>query len=115
MSTGTTFSDLLIGPGVNPWTLVYIAVGSATFGMFCHWMKIHYKDKRKIRLFEYFFVHNLRSTAIAFVTMLASLFAAFGPLDYSHVTVYEIFTQAFSLGYATDSIFNSFESELKPI
>ena len=115
MTTGTTFSDLLIGPGVSPYTLVIIAIASATFGMFCHWIKIHFKDKRRIRVFEYFFVHNLQATCIAFFTMLATLFAAFGPLDYTHVTVYEIFTQAFSLGYASDSIFNTTEVETVPL
>lgn len=107
MTTATTFGDLILNKGLPPMVLLTIAVVTAAVGMFSHWLKKFYKDKTGVSAFEYFFVNNWKATAIAFASMLGTLFATFAPLDYTSITVYQVLTQAFSIGYASDSVFNS--------
>lgn len=103
----TTFGDLLLGTGASPWSLVSLALLAATFGMFFHWVKIVFKDKRiDLSFFRYFFVENRKATYTAFTGMLAGLFASFAPLDYTTISAYQVLTQAFAIGYAADNVFN---------
>lgn len=103
----TTFGDLAFGGQKDPYMLIGIAVVAATVGMFSHWVKLRYKDKENTNLLEYFFVDNLKATLIAFASMLGGLAATFGPLDYTTISVYQVLTQAFTLGYASDSLLNN--------
>jgi hypothetical protein len=105
--TSHTFADLIFSRGISPVDLIWIAILSATVGMISHWMKINYKDKLDVSILQYFFVQNLQATIVAFGTMLASLVTVFAPLDYDHITVYQVVSQAFGIGYACDSIFNN--------
>ena len=107
-----TFGYLLFGGGLNPWTLVGLAIVASLFGMFSHWAKIVFKDKRfDVSFLEYFFIRNFKASCFAAVAMLGGLFAAFAPLDYTQLTAYQVVLQAFAIGYASDSILNSAEIE----
>lgn len=110
-SAPNTFGYLLFGGGINPWYLILMAVVSSLAGMFSHWAKVVFKDKRfDFSVFEYFFVKNLKASLYASLGTLAGLFAAFAPLDYTTLTAYQVVLQAFAIGYASDSILNSASS-----
>lgn len=113
-----TFGSLVMGTGLSPYSLVAIAVISAIVGMFSHWMKKQYKDDMNVGWFSYFFVTNRKATMQAVLGGLTGLFAAFAPIDYTTMTGYQVVLQAFAIGYAVDSAFNSsdgnaVETELK--
>ena len=107
----TTFGDLILSNYRDPYSLLAIGLAVATVGMFSHWFKIVYKDKEPVNFVQYFFVQNRRASLIAFITMLGSLVVTFGPLDYTQLTVYQVITQAFTLGYASDSVFNNHDGQ----
>lgn len=114
-NVSTTFGDLLLGGGASPWTLVAISIASATVGMVSHWIKIVYKDQNvDLSVFEYFFIQNGRASLTAFMGVLAGLFASFAPLDYTTISAYQVLTQAFAVGYAADSVFNSVAPSTPP-
>lgn len=104
---GTTFSDLIFGNFSDPWALVAIGLISALVGMFTHWAKVHFSEPNTVGFYQWFFVTNKKGSLIAILTMLGALFATFGPLDYTTITAYQVFTQAWAIGYAADSVFNS--------
>lgn len=107
MSTSMTFGDLLLGHIVQPWALVALAITSGLVGMFSHWVKLVFKDKQTgLGMVQYFFVKNFRATLLAVGGTLAALFAAFAPLEIATITAYQVITQAFAIGYASDSVLN---------
>lgn len=102
-----TFGSLVMGAGLSPYSLIALAVVSAIAGMFSHWMKKQYKDGMNVGWFSYFFVTNRRATLQAVLGGLTGLFAAFAPIDYTTISGYQVVLQAFAIGYAVDSAFNS--------
>lgn len=106
-NAGTTFGDLFFGTYESPWALVGVALLSALAGMVSHWIKKFYTEYETESFFDWFFVKNKRGTVLAIIGMLGALFAAFAPIDYTTISSYQVFTQAWAVGYAADSIFNS--------
>jgi hypothetical protein len=104
-----TFGSLIMGDNLNPYVLIALAVASCVIGMFSHWMKKQYRDGMEIDWFSYFFVTNRRATLAAFLGGMSALFAAFVPIDYTTISGYQVVVQAFSIGYAVDSVFNTAE------
>lgn len=109
----STFGTLILGDTQGPWVLVFLAVVCALTGMIGHWLKKSYKKEIHSSLLQYFFVTNVRATIFATLGMLAGLFAAFAPLDYTSISTYQVITQSFTIGYAANSALNS-EDETKP-
>lgn len=103
----TTFADLFFSGDFTPWELVAISITAAFVGMFTHWVKVFYKENTHISVFEWFFVHNVRGTVFAVLGLLGALAVAFAPLDYTTITAYQAVSQAWAIGYAADSMFNS--------
>ena len=108
-----TFGSLVMGAGLSPYTLIAVAVVSAVVGMFSHWLKKQYKDDMGVGWFSYFFVTNRKATVQAILGGLAGLFAAFAPIDYTTISGYQVVMQAFAIGYAVDSAFNSADGNAK--
>jgi hypothetical protein len=106
-AVGTTFADLFMWQQSSPWDLVWIAIVSAFLGMITHWAKKYYKDGNGVTIVDWFWRKNPRATLVAVLTMLGTLFATFAPLDYTTITLYQTITQAFTVGYAADSFFNT--------
>lgn len=102
----TTFGYLLMGAGPDPWSMIFLGIVSGLVGMFSHWAKIVFRDKVDVTVLEYFFFDNLKASIYASAGTLAALFAAFAPLDYTTMSLYQVVTQAFAIGYASDSIIN---------
>lgn len=102
-----TFGSLVMGTGLSPYSLISLAITSAVVGMFTHWIKKQYKDDMKVGWFSYFFVTNRKATLQAVIGGLTGLFAAFAPIDYTTISGYQVVLQAFAIGYAVDSAFNS--------
>ena len=105
--TDHTFGSLIMGIGLSPYYLIALAVISAMLGMFSHWFKMQYKDQVDVSWFSYFFVINRKATLQAVFGGLTGLFAAFAPIDYTTISGYQVVMQAFAIGYAVDSAFNS--------
>ena len=106
-ASATTFGSLVLGLGSGPWTLVFASIVSALFGMLLHWGKVVFKDKLDVSLLEYFFVLKIKNTLYAVLGVLGGLFAAFSPIDYTTISLYQVIMQAFAIGYASDSMFNT--------
>lgn len=104
-----TFGSLIMGDDLNPYVLIAIAIVSCLVGMFSHWMKKQYRDDMEVDWFSYFFVTNRKATLAAFIGGMSALFAAFVPIDYTTISGYQVVVQAFSIGYAVDSVFNTAE------
>ncbi len=107
----TTFGSLVLGSGQSPWFMVMVAVSASLIGMGTSWMKKQYKDDIGVGFVQYFFVKNIKGTILAVTAMLGGLFAAFAPLDYTTITLYQVTVQAFTIGYAANSVVNSAEEE----
>lgn len=104
---GTTFADLLLVSPNNPWLLLAIAFASALVGMVTHWLKVSFKEGSSVSFFDWFFKYNLKGTVWSVINLTGALFAMFAPLDYTTITVFQVISQAWTVGYASDSIFNS--------
>lgn len=107
----TTFGSLIFGFGASPYAMVAVAVGSAIAGMFTHWSKKQFKDGININWYQYFFVSDVKSTIYAVIGMLGGLFAAFAPIDYTTISLYQVVMQSFAIGFAANSALNSASSE----
>lgn len=105
--TDHTFGSLVLSTGLSPYYLAALAIVSVLLGMFSHWFKMQYKDQVDISWFSYFFVINRKATLQAVFGGLTGLFAAFAPIDYTTISGYQVVMQAFAIGYAVDSAFNS--------
>lgn len=110
MDTSTTFGSLLMGSSVQPIYLVAVAIVSALVGMFSHWAKKQFRDKIDVNWFSYFFIQNRKATFVTVGGVLAGLFTAFAPIDYTTITAYQVIVQAFAVGFASDSAFNNIEN-----
>lgn len=102
----TTFTDVLFGTP-SPYMIMVLAVVSALVGMIAHWAKVYYKEQDAEALFDWFFVKNKRATFMAVGGMLGTLATTLGPLDVNSVTVFQVLTQSFTIGYVADSVFNT--------
>lgn len=109
--TDNTFGSLVMGTNLSPYVLIAVATVSAIAGMFSHWFKKQFKDDMNVGWFCYFFIVNRKATLTAVAGGLAGLFAAFAPIDYTTISGYQVVLQAFSIGYAVDSAFNSADTE----
>ena len=103
-SVDTTFGGLIMGAGVDPWTMVYCAIAASIVGMLTHWFKKFYKDGEQHSLTDWYIFKNPKASLLAVGTMLLGLFAAFAPLDYTTLSLYQVVAQAFAIGYAADTL-----------
>lgn len=104
---GTTFGSLVMGMDSSPWILVVAAVVASMVGMLLHWGKVVFKDRLDVTILQYFFVFKFKNTVYAVLGVLGGLFAAFAPIDYTTISMYQVVMQAFAIGYASDSMFNT--------
>lgn len=102
----TTFGALILGGNMNPYVLVVLGIVASLAGMLTNWYKKYFRDQTTASMFQYFFVFNFRGTVYAIGAMLAGLFAAFAPIDYTTISAYQVVMQAFAIGYVADSAFN---------
>ena len=108
-----TFGSLIFGFSTNPLVMILVAVLSALVGMFAHWSKKQYRDDINIEWYKYFFVSDVKSSIHAVLGMLAGLFAAFAPIDYTTISLYQVVMQSFVIGYSANSALNN-ASQTKP-
>jgi hypothetical protein len=101
---GHTFGGLIFNLGAGPWTMVMMGIASALAGMISHWAKVYFKDGVKHSITDWYIFKNPKGTLLAVVSMLGALFAAFAPLDYTTLSLYQVITQAFAIGYAADTL-----------
>lgn len=103
----TTFGDLFFSGFTDPWSLVMIAVVSAMLGMVTHWFKATYKKQTHLTMYQWFIEDNLWRLFWSVAGTLGALFTLFAPLDYTTITVYQVISQAWAVGFASDSIINT--------
>jgi hypothetical protein len=104
---GTTFADLFLAAPYNPWLLLAVAFFAGFAGMATHWLKVSFKEGTSVSFFDWFFKYNLKGTLFSTMSMCGALFTVFAPLDYTTITIFQVVSQAWAVGYASDSIFNS--------
>lgn len=91
---------------VSPWvklTGYYVAAGA---GMAGHWLKSHMTEQTQTRLRDWFFT-EFKSTALTVGSVMGTSLPAIAPMDLSTTSLLTFLTMGFSLGFTSDSVFNS--------
>lgn len=99
-----TINDMFVD--VSPWIKITVYYVAAGVGMVVHWFKSHLTEQTKTTLKGWFF-ENYKQTSLTVVSVLGTSLPAIAPLDLMATSLITFLTMGFSLGFASDSAFNS--------
>jgi hypothetical protein len=99
-----TLNDLLVD--VSPVLKVAAYYMAAGMGMIAHWLKSHMTQQTQTKLMNWFF-ENYRQTAYTVTSVVGTSIPAIAPLDLTTTSMITFITMGFSLGFTSDSAFNS--------
>lgn len=99
-----TLNDMFID--VSPWLKLTAYYVAACVGMIGHWLKSHMTEQTQTKLREWFF-SEFKSTALTVGSVIGTSLPAIAPMDLTTTSMLTFLTMGFSLGFASDSMFNA--------
>jgi hypothetical protein len=98
-----TINDLFVN--IDPWLKVLLFYISAMVGSVAHWFKSR-KTEQTVTTLKYWY-SNMKQTLFTFGSVIGASLPIIGPIDLISVSVLTLATTGFSIGFASDSAFNS--------
>lgn len=99
-----TINDLFVD--VSPWVKVGLYYVAAAVGMIAHWLKNHLTQETQMKLHEWFF-KEFKYTAYTAASVIGTSIPSISTLNLDTTSALAFVTMGFSLGFASDSTFNS--------